>query len=253
MLHVARQMRGDFAGLDRHALLALIYTPPALTCIAYLKYPARAAALLDWTPLGDSLRHAAQRTDTNLYAMVWWAVVLVGFYFVVPAILVRFVQKRSLSALGLAFNVERGFVTLTVQCLAIVLPLIYLMSLTPAFAANYPFLKVQDGAAYLGAGLVVWELAYILQFFALEFFFRGFLLHSLKPVVGLYAILIVTIPYTMVHFTKPMPEVFAAIFAGLFLGWLSYRSGTIWLGVLLHVAVALAMDMFALLHKGMLF
>jgi membrane protease YdiL (CAAX protease family) len=100
---------------------------------------------------------------------------------------------------------------------------------------------------------VVWELIYFVQFFGLEFFFRGFLVHSLKPALGKYAIFVMTVPYCMIHFGKPPAETFAAIFAGVFLGWLSYRSGSILLGLILHCAVAFAMDILALNNKGLLF
>jgi len=57
----------------------------------------------------------------------------------------------------------------------------------------------------------------------------------------------------MIHFQKPMAECFAAIMAGIFLGWISYRNGTIWLGLVLHCTVAFSMDLFALNNKGLLF
>jgi membrane protease YdiL (CAAX protease family) len=53
----------------------------------------------------------------------------------------------------------------------------------------------------------------------------------------------------MIHFGKPMPETLGAIFAGIILGVLSLKSNSIWLGVLLHFSVAIAMDCFALLHR----
>jgi membrane protease YdiL (CAAX protease family) len=132
------------------------------------------------------------------------------------------------------------------------LPLTYLMSLTHGFEAKYPFLKVWNGE-YWSRALLIWELVYGLQFFGLEFFFRGFLVHSLKPSLGGYSILAMTVPYTMIHWQKPPPEAFAAIAAGIFLGWISYRNGTIWLGVILHCTVAFSMDLFALHNKGLLF
>jgi membrane protease YdiL (CAAX protease family) len=90
------------------------------------------------------------------------------------------------------------------------------------------------------------------QFFGLEFFFRGFLLHSLKPSLGTYSIFVMMVPYCMIHWGKPMPEAFAAIFAGLFLGWLSYHNGNIWMGLVLHCTVAFSMDVMALFNKGLL-
>jgi membrane protease YdiL (CAAX protease family) len=57
----------------------------------------------------------------------------------------------------------------------------------------------------------------------------------------------------MVHFGKPGAEAFAAILAGVFLGWLSYTNGSIWLGLTLHCIVALTMDLLALWQRKLLF
>jgi membrane protease YdiL (CAAX protease family) len=170
----------------------------------------------------------------------------------VPAVVLRFAFGKRLSEFGLSLRIEQGFWKLLLQCVAVMLPLVYLMSLTPGFAAKYPFLKIYDGSPYLGSTLLVWELIYFAQFFGLEFFFRGFLLHSLKPALGIYSIFVMMVPYCMIHWGKPLPETFAAIFAGIFLGWLSYRNGNIWMGLILHCFVALSMDVMALFNKGLL-
>ena len=57
-------------------------------------------------------------------------------------------------------------------------------------------------------------------------------------------------PYCMIHFGKPMPEALASIFAGGLLGYLALRTGSFYLGVLLHAGVALTMDLMALYQKG---
>jgi membrane protease YdiL (CAAX protease family) len=56
----------------------------------------------------------------------------------------------------------------------------------------------------------------------------------------------------MIHFGKPPAETVAAVFAGIFLGWLAYRNGSIWLGLALHCTVAFSMDILALYNKGLL-
>jgi membrane protease YdiL (CAAX protease family) len=91
---------------------------------------------------------------------------------------------------------------------------------------------------------------YLFQFFCLEFFFRGFVVHGLKKRFGYYAVFMMTIPYCMIHFGKPMPETIAAIIAGVILGTLSLKSRTIWMGVIIHYSVAIAMDFSALWQKG---
>ena len=253
MLDLAIQIRDEFAKLDRRAIFALVYAAVGLTCITYFKNADYLALILGNTRFSAIGEAAAHPVNNNLYGLIWWVFVSVTFYFVLPALFVKFVQKRPLSEIGLAFKIETGFLRLLLQCVAIMLPLVYLLSMTAGFAAKYPFLKVYNGDPYFGTTLLIWELVYFFQFFGLEFFFRGFLLHSLKPSLGAYSILVMTVPYTMIHFQKPMPETFAAIFAGIFLGWISYKYGTIWLGLVLHCTVAFSMDILALYNKGLLF
>ena len=253
MLELIPRIRDDFARLDRRMVFALVYAAIGLTCINFLKDPAYLNAILTHTPIAGVGEEAVNSTSNNLYGLIWWIVVSMTFYFLVPALWVKFVQKRSLSEIGLAAKLEPGFLKLLGLCIVIMLPLVYLMSLTNGFSSKYPFLHVYDGAPYFSSTLLIWELVYFFQFFGLEFFFRGFLVHSMKPTIGAYSILAMTVPYTMIHFQKPMPEAFAAVFAGLFLGWISYRNGTIWLGLVLHCTVAFSMDILALYNKGLLF
>jgi uncharacterized protein len=253
MLEILGQIKSDLTSLDRRAVFALVYAAIGLTCITYLKNPVYLQSILAGSPLAGIGDEAVNATDNNLYSLIWWVFVSVAFYFVIPALFVKFVQKRDLSEIGLALSIEKGFLKLLAVCIAVMLPLVYAMSLTASFSAKYPFLKVYNGDPYLSSTLLIWELVYFLQFFGLEFFFRGFLVHSLKPSIGAYSILAMTVPYTMIHFQKPMAETFAAVFAGIFLGWMSFKNGNIWLGLVLHCTVAFSMDILALYQKGLLF
>lgn len=252
MLEILNHIREEIAKLDGRAVFALVYAAAGLTAINFLRDPA----VLNWLLHGTSWEWIGQEamypTDNNLYELVWWVFVNLVFYFAIPAIVVRFVQKRSLREIGIARHIEPGFAKLLAVCVCIMLPLTFLMSLTHGFESKYPFLKVWNGECWSRA-LLIWELVYGLQFFGLEFFFRGFLVHSLKPSLGAYSILAMMVPYTMIHFQKPPAEAFAAILAGIFLGWISYRNGTIWLGLMLHLTVAFSMDIFALHNKGLIF
>ena len=253
MRDLVNRMTADFSLLDRKAVFALIYTAAGLTAIFYLKNQESLAACLRGTRLEGFGEYIAHSPNNNLPALVWWVAVVMIFYFVVPALCIRFLYRETLADYGLNFRVEPGFPKLFATATAIMLPLVYLMSLTESFTAKYPFLKIYDGEPYIGTTLLIWELIYFVQFFGLEFFFRGFLVHSLKPALGIYSIFVMTVPYCMIHFGKPPAETLAAIGAGVFLGWLSYRNGNIWMGLLLHCTVAFSMDIMALYNKGLLF
>ncbi len=253
MRDVIDRITTDFSLLDRKAIFALVYTAAGLSAIFYLKNPENVAKILHGTRLESFGFQVAYSQANNLLALGWWVSVVSVFYFALPALVIKFFFRESLADYGLNFRLESGFAKLFVTVIAIMLPLVYLMSLTSGFASKYPFLQIHDGSPYIGTTLLVWELIYFVQFFGLEFFFRGFLVHSLKPTLGIYSIFAMTVPYCMIHFGKPPAETFAAIAAGIFLGWLSYRNGNIWMGLLLHCTVAFSMDVLALYSKGLLF
>jgi len=253
MRDLIHSITADLSLLDRKAVFALIYAAAGLTAIFYLKNQESLAGFLRDTRLEGFGEYIAHSLNNNLPALVWWVAVVTIFYFVIPALCITFLYRQTLADYGLNFRIEPGFAKLFATTSAIMLPLVYLMSLTESFTAKYPFLKIYDGEPYIGTTLLIWELIYFVQFFGLEFFFRGFLVHSLKPALGIYSILVMTVPYCMIHFGKPPAETLSAIGAGVFLGWLSYRNGNIWLGLLLHCTVAFSMDIMALYNKGLLF
>ncbi|MGD9590086.1 MAG: CPBP family intramembrane glutamic endopeptidase [Pyrinomonadaceae bacterium] len=253
MLEVLDHIRRDISGLDRRAVLALIYTAFGLTFIYYLKDPGPVAKALHGSDLQWLGSWIASSNDNNLPGLVWWVAVVTVFYLVGPLLIIRFWWNADVRDFGLRLQIEPGFWKLLAACTIVMLPLVYLMSLTEGFAAKYPFLRIYNDEHYLGQTFLLWELIYFMQFLGLEFFFRGFLVHTLKRSLGLYSIFVMTVPYCMIHFGKPPAETISAIAAGIFLGWLSYRNGSIWLGLALHCAVALSMDILALWNKGLLF
>lgn len=253
MLELYKNLRYDFLLLDRKAKFAFVYSAIALLCIYYFRNTEWVAKLLDNTPLADFANSIAYSKDNNLPSLAYWVLLTLVFYFVIPGLAIKFYFKEPLSDYGLNFNFERGFFKIYLQCAAIMLPLVYWMSMTASFAERYPYLHIYNDDPYMGTSLLAWELLYFSQFFGLEFFFRGFFVHSLKPSIGVYSVLAMMVPYCMIHFGKPLPESFAAILAGIFLGWLSYKYKNIFLGLLLHCTVAFSMDTLALYHKGLLF
>lgn len=253
MLEILEHIRRDVSALDRKAVVALVYTAFGLACIYYLKDTEAVARFLNGTQLGWLGGWITNSHDNNLPGLTWWVAIVTVFYFVGPLLIIKFGWNADVRDFGLKLRIEPGFWKLLAACTAIMLPLVYLMSLTEGFAAKYPFLRIYNGEPYIGQTLLIWELIYFIQFFGLEFFFRGFLVHSLKRSLGLYSIFVMTVPYCMIHFGKPPAETLSAIAAGIFLGWLSYRNGSIWLGLILHCVVAFSMDVLALWNKGLLF
>ena len=187
--------------------------------------------------------------EDKLYALTYWVGIIVLFYGIVPLIIIKFVFKDKFSNYGLSIKGALKDYKIYLLLIGIMLPIVITASFTESFQHKYPFYKLQEGEG-LFPRFFIWECMYLLQFFAVEFFFRGFMLHGNKQRFGFYSILVMTIPYCMIHFGKPLPETLAAIVAGLVLGVLSLKSNSIWLGVAIHFSVAITMDFCSLWQKG---
>lgn len=181
----------------------------------------------------------------ELSTYIYWSLARLVGYVLIPWAVILLMPGERLRDYGLS---PRGFfkhLWIYVLLFLIVLPAVVMVSHTDAFQRTYPFYKLA-GRSWLD--YLVWEGFYALQFFALEVFFRGFMIHPLKRSMGAYAVFAMAVPYCMIHFNKPLPEVLGAIAAGIVLGTLSLQTGSIWCGVLIHVSVAWTMDALAMIH-----
>jgi membrane protease YdiL (CAAX protease family) len=187
--------------------------------------------------------------DASLNSLTYWSFGCVITYFVIPALVIRLGFRERLRDYGV--KLRGAFTDLWIYgvMLAIVLPLVALVSADAHFQATYPFYRLAPDQP-LWPRFWRWELEYAVQFFALEFFFRGFMLHGTRRRFGVYAIFVMMVPYCMIHYGKPMPEAFASIVAGIALGFMSLKNRSIWLGAAIHVAVALSMDFTSLWRQG---
>ncbi|MCC6620772.1 MAG: CPBP family intramembrane metalloprotease [Deltaproteobacteria bacterium] len=174
-----------------------------------------------------------------------WAAGTVVFYLVLPGLVVRLVLRERLADHGLTL---RGFGRHLPIYLLLFVPvgiLVLVVAGQPDFLETYPLYRAPVGVV----DLVVWELAYGVQFLALEFFFRGFMLHGTRAALGASAIWVMMVPYVMIHFGKPLYETLGAVVAGLVLGHLSLATRSVAGGAFLHWGVAIAMDLAALARR----
>jgi membrane protease YdiL (CAAX protease family) len=186
----------------------------------------------------------------SLYGYTWWVLARVLGYVVVPVAAWKiFYPRDSLLDYGLR---GRGFFShlwLYGVFLAIVVPVMFIVSRQPDFGTYYPFYKLSSRS---WADLLAWEAMYGLQFFALEFFFRGWMVGALRKSLGAAAILVMCVPYTMIHYGKPYLEAHGALIAGIVLGSLSMKTKSVYSGFLLHVSVAFGMDLLSLYKRDQL-
>ncbi|BFM22397.1 CPBP family intramembrane glutamic endopeptidase [Gilvimarinus japonicus] len=246
--------------LGRPQALRRVFITLATACVCLLlmhygKYSSNliwllhSAAELMGQPTNE-LIHQLQRSGwLELASYAWWGAVHLVGYVLLPWLVIRCLLKLRMRDMGWRLGDTRehwlGYLLLA----APILVFVYLVSLGEEFVNHYPFYQLA-GRSWLD--LLTWECLYISQFIFLEFFFRGFLLNALRPALGANAIWVMCVPYLMIHFPKLWLEATGAILFGLFLGILALRSRSIWGGVVVHVTIALSMDIAALLRKGAL-
>lgn len=186
----------------------------------------------------------------ELYGYGWWAFSRVFGYVAIPfAAWKIFFPRDSILDMGLR---TRGLIKhawIYLLCLAVVLPATYIVSRSPDFGHYYPFYKLSSRS---WTDFLVWEAMYFSQFFGLEIFFRGFWMTGLRKSLGSGAIFAMVVPYCMIHYGKPYLETCGAVVAGVALGSVAMRTRSIYSGFLVHVTVALSMDLLALSHRGAL-
>ncbi len=192
----------------------------------------------------------ADRRTVEFHRLAFWAAARMAGYGLLPALLVVLIPGERLADYGLRLRGAREHLWIYVVLFLAVLPLIVAVSFTADFQTYYPFLRRLPRSEWTWRVLLAWEVLYAGQFVALEFFFRGFLLQSLRRQLGVYAIFAAVVPYCMIHFGKPFLEVNAAIVAGIVLGTLALRTKSIWCGCLVHVSVAVTMDLASLIQRG---
>jgi hypothetical protein len=197
----------------------------------------------------DVFRRSSNRQRNGL---VFWGIGNIFAYVVPPILVIKFVLKDKISNYGTRVKGIWPHGKTYAILLALSIPFVIFASYTAAFQTKYPFYDLSAGEG-LWPNMTMWWIIYGFQFMALEFFFRGFLVHGLKHRLGYLAIYVMAVPYNMLHFNKPVLEAVAAIGGAVVLGSLSLRSRSVWWGAWLHISIAATMDISALIHKGFLF
>lgn len=252
----AAQYRAALAQSGRHdyrPLACLVIVAAVLTMQEYFgSRPFYEEILREplqrWADGGHSWL-AVQKYD-ELLGYCWWVLARVIGYLVIPLPLWKLLfPEDRIFDMGLRFRGFFDHIWVYGLCLGIVLPVMLLVSAQPDFGAYYPFYKASSRSVF---DLLLWESIYWVQFFSLELFFRGWMVNALRRTMGSGAIFAMAVPYCMIHYGKPYLEAHGAIVAGVVLGSLAMRTRSIYAGFLVHITVAVGMDLLALWKRAAL-
>jgi membrane protease YdiL (CAAX protease family) len=128
--------------------------------------------------------------------------------------------------------------------LLIMIPLIAAASTQKDFLQMYPKAKFIAGLNVSNKGwrYFIYEICYGIDFISIEFFFRGFLILALAKICGSQCIVPVAVFYCTIHFGKPMGEAISSFWGGLLLGIVSFNTGSVWGGLIVHLGIAWLME-----------
>lgn len=132
------------------------------------------------------------------------------------------------------------------------LPFLAWISFTPDFMRAYPIYRYwwYEGIFHWEnwQHTIIFESVYASFYVITELVMRGALIIGMASILGRHAILPMVAMYCVLHFGKPIGETISSIFGGYILGVLAYQTRHIWGGVIIHIAIALSMEVMGFIH-----
>lgn len=166
-------------------------------------------------------------------------------FFIAPVYLLKVSYDKHVEGIyGLGSNTKH-IPAYLVLFLAL-LPFIIGISFTPDFRHAYPqFHPWRFGEVFgmpLWLNTFLYEITYGIDFLKTELIFRGLLVIGMAKIMGKKSVLPMAAMYVAIHFGKPLGETLSSIFGGYILGALAYQTRHIWGGVIVHICIALSME-----------
>lgn len=224
------RLRRVMAGLDKQATVVLLMA--ALVVILQMQLGSRSWFRSELAPLLDI-------TAVGLWSWGWWFAMQGLLGFVLPILVLKVGFGRSWADMGLS----RGDTGFAWMIAGLYLPLVlvgtWFLSDGDAFKAQYPH---YSPAALDWRIFAIYEGLFLFYWFGWEYLWRGFVLFGTRHVFGVYAIIIQTLPFAILHYDKPMPEALLSIVGGLAIGALVWRARAFWIAVPIHAAQMLILD-----------
>lgn len=145
-------------------------------------------------------------------------------YLLVPLAIILFVFWENPRDYGFQLGDWRAGLTITVGCLVIILPLLWLfVRYDPAMREYYHSLNGPTLPLYTFFDLLGWE-----------FLFRGLLTFAYVRKFGPEGLWLQAVPFAIAHISKPGLETLSTIFGGFAFGWIAWRTKSFLYPLLIH-------------------
>jgi membrane protease YdiL (CAAX protease family) len=136
---------------------------------------------------------------------------------------------------GMRIGRWKSSIILTLVCLAGMALILYGVSKMPEFRSYYHKSDIDWPELLLDKAL---------YYFAWEFLFRGYMLFGLEKSIGKSAIFVQTIPFVLLHLSKPFLETLACIPGGFIFGYVAYKTRSFLPCFIIHFGIYVMMISF---------
>jgi membrane protease YdiL (CAAX protease family) len=148
-------------------------------------------------------------------------------FFLIPMAVILFVFRDSPRDYGFQLGDWRAGLILTAGSILLIAPILYFLAKSDPSMKDYYDWQVQ---------FLPWQL--LVEMFAWEFLFRGWLLFGYARKFGPEAIWLQAVPFALAHLGKPEIETLSTIFGGFVFGWIAYRTRSFLYPFIIHFFVS---------------
>lgn len=202
-------------------------------------------------------KHLGSFTEGGTYGFLapilyQFAVTLVLFFFLPLLIIIKGLHERP-GSYGWQVGDRKAFWLSLSWGVPLILILGWLASGQAGFKDQYPlFIARYPDFTLAGQNITVfilYEFIYIFYYIGWEFFFRGFVLFGLKDRLGVPGALLIQAGIsTLLHLSKPAPELAMALPGGIIFGLVALRCRSVRSVIIAHWLLGLSLDLFILLR-----
>jgi membrane protease YdiL (CAAX protease family) len=148
-------------------------------------------------------------------------------FFILPMAIIFFVFKENPREYGFQLGDWRMGLLLTAGSIALIAPVLYFLARSDSSMKSYYDWQLK---------LLPWDM--MVELFAWEFLFRGWLLFGYARKFGAEAIWLQAVPFALAHIGKPEVETLSTIFGGFVFGWIAYRTRSFLYPFIIHFFVS---------------
>jgi len=197
-------------------------------------------------------RHSYRFISRIVNSLISLLVTVLPFYIIYKTLL-----KKELAHFYGFQNISKVKLKPYWMMILLMIPLIWLASYQPDFLREYPRYQRSGGSLILKyfhfpkyAVVGIYELSYAFGFFIVELIFRGYFIFALTKYLGKDVVLPMAVTYCVLHFGKPLGEAISSFFGGFLLGTLALKTQNIYGGIVIHIGIALLMELFAFMQMS---